>query len=131
MDPQKRIPRILIVDDDPSIRDVMKDFCEVNGYNAAFAGNGFDAIALIREEGPFGLVIADFLMPGMHGVEFIREIRNHWRALPVIAMSAWSDVKPSLMEAGACRFFAKPFDTQELESAIEEILGDRPAADQD
>ena len=118
----ENIHRVLVVDDDAEIRAFLKEFCSVNGYDAAFARNGFDAITLIREEGPFGVIIADFLMPGMHGVEFIREVRKHWGDLPVIAMSAWADVEQSLLEAGASRFFAKPFDPQELETAIAQIL---------
>jgi DNA-binding response OmpR family regulator len=113
--------RILIVDDDRGIRDFMRRFCEVNGYDADFAGNGSDALALLREEGPFGLVIVDFLMPGMHGVEFVRQLREQWKSLPVIALSAWFNAEASFLDAGATRFFAKPFDPNTLKRAIEEV----------
>ena len=113
--------KILIVDDDPLIRDFLKAFCEVNNYRAEFAVTGADALRLLSENSLYLLVIVDFLMPRMHGIEFIRRVKERWRDLPVIAMSAWDDVGESLLEAGACLFLEKPFDPYVLEREIEVI----------
>jgi DNA-binding response OmpR family regulator len=112
---------ILIVDDDPLIRAFLKAFCEVNNYHAEFADNGTDALRLIGENSSYLLVIVDFLMPRMHGIEFIKQVKEKWRDLPVIAMSAWEDVGKSLIEAGACLFLKKPLDPYVLEREIEVI----------
>jgi DNA-binding response OmpR family regulator len=113
--------KILIVDDDPLIRSFLEAFCEVNSYEAEFANNGFDALRLLEKNGEYGLVIVDFLMPQMHGIEFIKKARGKWRNLPIIAMSAWADVGNSFIEAGACLFLEKPFDPYVLEKEIEAI----------
>jgi DNA-binding response OmpR family regulator len=113
--------KILIVDDDPLIRAFLQAFCEVNNYQAEFAGNGNDALRLLGENSSYLLVIADFLMPKMHGIEFIKRVKERWSDLPVIAMSAWDDVGKSLIEAGACLFLEKPFDPYVLEREIEVI----------
>ncbi len=113
--------KILIVDDDPLIRAFLKAFCEVNNYRAEFAVTGTDALKLLSENSSYLLVIVDFLMPRMHGIEFIKQVKERWRDLPVIAMSAWDDVGKSLIEAGACLFLEKPFDPYVLEREIEVI----------
>ncbi len=113
--------KILIVDDDPLIRSFLKAFCEVNNYKADFAVNGTDALGLIEKNGSYFLAIVDFLMPKMHGVEFIRQVRKRWRDLPIIAISAWQDIGKSFIEAGACLFLEKPFDPYVLEKEIEAI----------
>ena len=112
---------ILIVDDDPLIRTFLQAFCEVNNYDAEFAGSGTEALSLLDKNRSYLLVIVDFLMPEMHGVEFIRQAKKKWRDIPIIAMSAWDDVGQSLIEAGACLFFEKPFDPYVLEKEIEII----------
>ena len=113
--------KILIVDDDPLIRSFLKAFCEVNNYEADFAITGADALGLIDKNGSYLLAIVDFLMPKMHGVEFIRQVKKRWRDLPIIAMSAWQDIGKSFIEAGACLFLEKPFDPYVLEKEIEAI----------
>jgi DNA-binding response OmpR family regulator len=114
--------KILIVDDDPLIRSFLKAFCEVNNYEADFAITGTDALELIENNDSYLLAIVDFLMPKMHGVEFIKRVRERWKDIPIIAMSAWEDVGKSFIEAGAYLFLEKPFDPYVLEKDIEEIL---------
>ena len=113
--------KILIVDDDPLIRDFLGAFCEVNGYRAKIASNGHDALSLLQEDGNYSLVIVDFLMPNMHGIEFMRQVREKWKTISIIAMSAWEDIGQSFIKAGACLFLEKPFDPYVLEKEIEAI----------
>ncbi len=114
--------KILIVDDDPLIRSFLKAFCEVNNYEADFATNGKDAMGLIERNDSYHLAIVDFLMPKMHGVEFIKQVRESRKDIPIIAMSAWEDVEKSFIEAGAYLFIEKPFDPYVLEKEINAIL---------
>jgi len=113
--------KILIVDDESGMREFLAGFCDVNGYKAVLASNGEEALELIGHSEVCDLVIVDFLMPGMHGVEFIRRARKQRPGLPIIAMSAWDDVEDSFIGAGANLFLRKPFDPYFLEKAIEVI----------
>ena len=90
--------RVLIVDDDPLMRDFLREFCEVNNYRPGFAASGLEALRLLEEEADYNLAIVDFLMPEMHGIEFIRKARLKWKDLSIIAMSAWDDMKQAFIE---------------------------------
>ncbi len=96
-------------------------FCEVNNYDASFASNGKDALTLIEQKGPYLLIIADFLIPGMRGVEFIMHVRGRWKNIPVIALSSSGEIGKSFKEAGVCLFLEKPIDPYVLEKEIETI----------
>ncbi len=113
--------KILIVDDDPLIRSFLMAFCEVNNYEADFAINGADALELIEKNSSYLLAIVDFLLPQMHGIEFVRQAKKRRGDLPIIAMSAWDGVGKSFIEAGACLFLEKPLDPYILEKEIEAI----------
>jgi DNA-binding response OmpR family regulator len=120
--------KILIVDDDPLMRDFLRAFCEVNNYQAEFAADGREALGLLEEEGDYSLAIVDFLMPEMHGIDLIRQIRRKWKHISIIAMSAWDDIKKSFIDAGASLFLEKPFDPYVLEKQIEAIRNEGVAA---
>ncbi|SPQ00435.1 hypothetical protein NBG4_230034 [Candidatus Sulfobium mesophilum] len=115
--------RVLIVNDDPYMRSFLTAFCEVNNYDASFARTGKDALALIEQKGPYLLIIADFLIPHMHGVDFIMQVRGRWKNIPVIALSSSGETEKSLIEAGACLFLEKPINPYILEKEIESIRG--------
>ncbi len=117
--PGKKL-RILVVDDEVDIRAFMREFCAVNGYEAKCTGDGLAALRCI-EEGPFDLVIVDYLMPGLNGVELLKRIKERQPALPVIAMSAWYDMERAFRKAGAYKFMKKPFDPYQLERELKEI----------
>ncbi len=117
--------KLLIVEDHPDMQRFMDDFCEVNGYEADFVGDGAEALNLIDKEMHYSAIIVDFLMPIMHGVEFVRRAREKWGEVPIIAMSGFEDVEQPFLEAGARIFLPKPFDPYQLEREIELIV-DRP-----
>ncbi len=114
--------RILIVDDDPAVLDVLLGLCRIKGYEPVCAGNALDALRLLGKDEPYLLIIVDFLMPEMHGVDFIREVRIKRPNIPIIAMSAWPAVQKSFMTAGANLFMSKPFDLHLLAHEIETIV---------
>ncbi len=113
--------KVLIVNDDPYVRSFLTAFCEVNNYDASFASNGNDALNLIEQKGPYLLIIADFLIPNMRGIEFITQLRGRWKNIPVIALSSPGEVDKSLIEAGGCMFLEKPIDPYVLEKEVEAI----------
>ncbi len=115
--------RILIVDDDPAVRDILLRLCEIRGYEPVCAGSAPDALRLLGQGLSYHLVIVDFLMPEMHGVDFIREVRASRPNIPIIATSAWNSVQQPFMIAGANLFLSKPFDLHVLAHEIEMIVG--------
>lgn len=112
--------KILIVDDEAGIREMLAEVCEINGYSVNCADNGMDALLRLEEE-IYGLIIVDYQMPGMDGLEFVRQVRKRWALLPVIAMSAM-DVGMLFIEAGANMFLGKPLNYKVLQGEIAMVL---------
>lgn len=118
---KKSYLKILIVDDDPELSDILTDLCALNGYQSESACNGAEALKLMRQNGSYDLAIVDFLMPVMSGAEFITRAREEQADFPIIVISACDDVEDSFIAAGANFFLKKPFDPALLEKAIEVI----------
>lgn len=114
---------ILIVDDDPGIRQVLQDLLAGSGYTVMLAGDGEEAL-LKLEGGQVDLIISDDVMPGMTGRELLWECVRRWPGLPVIILTGYGTV-PKAVEAvkdGAVDYLLKPFDGQELLGKIASIL---------
>jgi CheY-like chemotaxis protein len=112
---------ILVVDDEPSIRQLVAEVLDDEGYGTVMASDGQEALdALGLHE--IQLVISDVMMPRMGGVELLRGIRarGDLRSLPVILISAAS--YPSLAGLESVTFLQKPFDLQALVEAVEAAL---------
>ncbi|MDA8431717.1 MAG: response regulator [Nitrospiraceae bacterium] len=114
--------RILIIDDEIDLRAFLMEFCAVNGYEAECAGDGHSALERI-EHSRFDLAIVDYLMPGINGIEFVKQAKQLRPDLPVIAMSAWYDLEKAFLEAGAFKFMKKPFDPYRLEEEVAMLAG--------
>jgi DNA-binding response OmpR family regulator len=115
--------KLLVVEDHPDLRKFMMDFCELNGYKADFAIDGTQGLRLIEKDMPYSAIIVDFLMPGIHGAEFVKQAKEKWGDVPIIATSGFADVEQPFLEAGARLFLQKPFDPYQLEKEINLILG--------
>jgi YesN/AraC family two-component response regulator len=120
------VKRILIIDDDFHVRDMMERLLRKAGYDAQLAENGVEAMKMHREN-PMDLVITDIIMPEKEGMEVITEFRREYPSVKLIAISGGGRIGPAnyLKMAkllGAERTFAKPVDTSQLLSAIEELL---------
>ncbi len=99
--------RILFVDDEPCMRELMAMILTEEGYEVSTATDGFDALARIRSSVP-DLIISDLQMPRMSGVEFLSVVRHRFPAIPVIAISGASDMKEFLpAEVMADAFYPK------------------------
>ncbi|MBI4702579.1 MAG: response regulator [Deltaproteobacteria bacterium] len=118
--------RVLVVDDSPTIRKVVRLILARHGFEAVGAGDGVEAMARLSSEGPFDLVLLDFVMPRMNGYRFCRELRAHavHADLPVVLMSARSDaIRDRFVEqTGALDALGKPFDGRALVAVVESVL---------
>lgn len=120
--------RILIIDDDPYIRNVFKRFLEGYGYEVDVAQDGNEGVAAVKKGAP-DLVITDVMMPEKDGLEVVLELRRILPDMPVIAISggmriAPMDFLPMVKKFGAKRVLYKPVDLEELCEAIKEVLGE-------
>lgn len=114
--------RILIVDDEPQIRRVLKSALTAQGYEAFDARSGEDALETIRER-RFDLVLLDVNMPGMSGLETCRQIRpTSDVAIIMLTVRDAEQDKVAALDAGADDYVTKPFSTPELMARIRAAL---------
>ena len=92
-------------------------------YRFVEAADGTEALGLAREERP-DLIVLDVMLPGLSGIEVLEELRNDdgLESIPVVVITAWSHAELDAQVAGADRFVSKPFDPDELSTAVEELL---------
>ncbi len=111
--------KILIVDDDQQMRKAMDIAIKRFGYQTVLALDGKDALRLIDES--IDVVISDIKMPGMNGVNLLKEIKKLFISLPVILITAYGTVQLAVkaLKLGASDFILKPFDNKILKEAIE------------
>ena len=121
------IPKhILVVDDDDMMRSFVKELLSIHNFKITEADNGISGLKEFRENTP-DLVITDIIMPEMEGISFIRELRSHNKAIPIIAMTGnihgrmeeFLDISSKL---GADEILRKPIKTKEFLDTINKLL---------
>ena len=119
---------LLIVEDDPEMRDLLRKVLEKEGYRISVAGDGREATTSLSRK-PFDLVVTDLLMPDDGGLELLRAIRQTHPTLPVIIITAFGDwgSYSRALELGAAAFISKPLKMAELIAAIQTALAGRGA----
>lgn len=120
MDKQKRI---LAVDDEPNMRRLLEISLRQAGYVALSAANGKDALALMKAE-QIDLIVSDLHMPGMSGIELLKQIRDDNETVPFIIVTAQGEISTAVdaMKLGASDYILRPFDLEVLEVAISKAL---------
>ncbi len=115
---------ILVVDDDRSVRSYLSDFLTSCGYNVDCADSGDQAVMRLSAGHVPSLVILDIVMPGLSGIETLESLKKINSSIPVIILSAGGQTKMVVdaMKMGAADFLVKPFEEQELELAIENVI---------
>ncbi len=118
--------RILVVDDDPAMVSFLGEVLEENGYEVVGAGSGVEALGAL-EVGDVGLVISDIEMPGMRGLELLKEIHARKPDQLVVLITAFGSMELAVqaVRSGACDFVAKPFQTDTLLHVIERAFQER------
>ena len=117
-------PRILIVDDDPGQRSLLDSFLKSQGFVTTVVASGEQALAALRTE-PFAMMISDVRMPGISGLETLRQARKEFARLPVLLVTAFADIRDAVdaMRDGALNYLSKPIDLDELLQHVQQATG--------
>lgn len=113
--------RVLVVDDDPDIRDLLVSVLLDDGYEAKSARNGREALAVL-EGWQADVVILDLMMPVMDGWTFAEQMQQRW-TIPIIVLSAATDLKRHAERLKAAAVVPKPFDLDTLLPRIASVVG--------
>jgi DNA-binding NtrC family response regulator len=118
--------RILVVDDDPSIRETFEDYLTVSGYEVRCAGTAEEALQSWTEYQP-DLVITDVRMPGMSGINLLERLRENDEDADVLVITAFEDMETAVaaMKAGAYDYLVKPLDLDQVEILVGRCIRDR------
>jgi CheY-like chemotaxis protein len=118
--------KILIVDDDEGIREMLADLMEVLGYRSVVAGNGKEGLARLEKE-KVSLVISDIKMPVMDGIEMMKKIKENFSDLEVLLITGYEAdySREEVKEAGAADYIYKPFNIDVIEKKIKSLLEKR------
>jgi len=116
------VPRVLVTDDDDTIRAVVKLMLEREGYEVIEATNGREALQMMEQAPAPDIIILDLMLPYVDGLQVIKKIRSHpeWKRVPVIMLSANASENEvvNLLKAGANDYVTKPFNPRELVARV-------------
>jgi two-component system response regulator HydG len=115
---------ILVVDDEPAQRRLLRGFVESLGFRSEEAGTAEEALETIRGRAP-AMVLLDVRLPGMSGIEALAEIRKIVDKLPVLLITAYADLRQAVaaVKGGADDYLSKPIDLDELAVAVRDAIG--------
>ncbi|MFL2717969.1 MAG: nitrogen regulation protein NR(I) [Gammaproteobacteria bacterium] len=124
-----KVPKIWIADDDEAIRIVLEEGLKSAGLEIATFADGESLIDALNIDKP-DLIISDIKMPGMHGYDLLKHIKNNYEKLPVIIMTAFTDMQAAIdaYGGGAFEYIPKPFDLEEAISTVKKALEEQKEA---
>jgi DNA-binding response OmpR family regulator len=114
--------KIVVIDDEPSVQEVVKAYLEKDGYLVYVAGNGADGLALAERTKP-GLIVLDLMLPDIAGEDICREIRGR-SDVPILMLTAKSGEEERIkgLQIGADDYLVKPFSPRELVARVRAVL---------
>lgn len=115
--------RILAVDDEINITEILKAYLEREGYEVITCHTGQEALSLVQNENP-DLIILDLMLPGLSGEEVLKQLRRDGSRVPVIMLTAKTALEDKLygLSIGADDYIVKPFSSQEVVARVKTIL---------
>ncbi len=119
--------KILAVDDDPQIREIFFEMLTRFGYRCATAADGRQTLAILREERDISVVIADIRMPGMDGIELIKEIKASNAQVDGISITGYPGdfTFTDVINAGSSDFILNPFTENEVQAKLNRVIRQR------
>lgn len=123
--------RLLVVEDDPRLREAIVDTLMLKGHEVFEAPNGIEAMAIVRSHS-LDLILSDINMPGMDGLELLENVKDAHPWLPMVLMTAYGDVGQAVkaMQRGANDYLMKPFELPELDALLKPFNNEAEAEDE-
>lgn len=120
--------QLLLVDDEPGLREAVKDYLQESGFRVQVASNAYEGWELLQQNLP-DLVISDIMMPQVDGYQFLKQMRDdpRFQNLPVVFLTAKGMTTDRIQgyQAGVDAYLPKPFDPDELVAIVENLLARR------
>lgn len=122
--------RILVIDDEENIRDLIKTRLEGSDFSVMTATDGVDGIAKLDDERP-DLIVLDLIMPGVNGFTFVKTIKYYkdFRSIPILLFSVREDDSKLFHDGEISCFMLKPFNFEELIAQVTQLLNNYPLAE--
>lgn len=120
---------ILLVEDDTDLSETLQDWLAFQQHVVEAVFTGPEALEQMRF-GSFDIVVLDYQLPGMNGIDVLKHYRTEGGAMKVLMLTGRTEAKEikALMEAGATDYMAKPFNLKDLSARIEKIINGAPAS---
>ncbi len=120
--------RVLVIDDDSGVLELMEAYLSRQGFQVIGVPNGEDALGTLDDTQP-DLIILDLVLPGMGGLDVLRQLKQALPRIPVVMFSGHAHTRNVVeaMRRGASDFLPKPFELEELDLALQNVLGVRGA----
>ena len=126
--------QLLLVDDEPGVRESVKEYLQESGFDIQAASNATDAWQMLQQKTP-DLVISDVMMPQVDGYQFLKQLRDdpRFKTLPVVFLTARGMTSDRIQgyQAGVDAYLPKPFDPEELVAIVENLLERRTPASEE
>lgn len=118
---------LLIAEDNKDLSEILKVIFEKNGYQVFIVEDGNSAIEAVEKDNNYNLLISDVMMPQKDGFEVVKEIRKNNKELPIIMLTAKSDIKDKIkaLSLGANEYITKPFEFEELIKKVKKYTENR------
>jgi DNA-binding response OmpR family regulator len=115
--------QILVVDDDPTVSDVVRRYLERAGFTVTLSADGYDALAAYERHRP-DLVVLDLMLPGLDGLEVCRRLRSSAGGVPIVMLTALGEEADRVLglQLGADDYVTKPFSPRELVLRVQSVL---------
>ncbi len=122
----KNKPKILVVDDEEAVRNLLQRILEEVGYDVVTAANGQEALDKVSQLNA-GVVLLDIKMPGMSGIEVLQQITTNWPETCVVMATAAGDAQTAVeaMKAGAYDYITKPFNRDDVVLKVQKAIEKR------
>src|ERR1700726_1267216 len=119
--------RILVVDDEEAIREIVSSMLTFAGYSCLQAASGMEALALLNSGEEFELMLSDLMMAELDGIGLLERTKERFPDMPVVMVTAVHDISVALaaIRNGACDYLLKPFEPEQLLAAVRRALENR------
>ncbi|MFG1927255.1 response regulator transcription factor [Cryptosporangium sp. NPDC048952] len=116
--------RLLVVEDESDLRELLVQRFEAAGHQVVSVGTGAAALRAVDEDGPPDAAVLDVDLPGKDGVDLLADLRTRFPALPALFITVlWSGELLARMKATGCPYLTKPFAAKDLREALADLLG--------